>query len=87
MSVTAPQTDRLYGAADSSTMTGPFSKRPDSQFLLASNPTVLQARAFGLPRMDPDRTAYISVTACFRPNPQSFLAGTVFPADEVPAIA
>lgn len=62
MSVTAPQPDRLYGAADSSTMTSPLSKRPDSQFLLASNPNVLQARAFELPRMDPDRTAYISVT-------------------------
>ena len=37
--------------------------RPDSRFLLASEPTELQARAFELLGMDPDRDAYISVTA------------------------
>ena len=37
--------------------------RPDSRFLLASDPTVLQARAFELLGMDPNRDAYISVTA------------------------
>ena len=37
--------------------------RPDSRFLLASEPTELQARAFDLLGMDPDRDAYISVTA------------------------
>ena len=37
--------------------------RPDSRFLLASEPTKLQARAFELLGMDPDRDAYISVTA------------------------
>ncbi len=37
--------------------------RPDSRFLLASEPTELQARAFALLGMDPDRDAYISVTA------------------------
>ena len=37
--------------------------RPDSRFLLASEPTELQAKAFALLGMDPDRDAYISVTA------------------------
>ena len=37
--------------------------RPDSRFLLASEPTELQKRAFELLGMDPDRDAYISVTA------------------------
>ena len=37
--------------------------RPDSRFLLASEPTELQARAFALLGMDTDRDAYISVTA------------------------
>ena len=37
--------------------------RPDSRFLLASEPTELQARAFELLGMDPDRDAYINVTA------------------------
>ena len=36
--------------------------QPDSRFLLASEPTELQARAFELLGMDPDRDAYISVT-------------------------
>ena len=40
-----------------------ISGRPDSQFLLASEPTELQAGAFELLGMDPDRDAYISVTA------------------------
>ena len=37
--------------------------RSDSRFLLASEPTELQAKAFALLGMDPDRDAYISVTA------------------------
>ncbi|MYI68993.1 MAG: hypothetical protein F4103_09745 [Boseongicola sp. SB0673_bin_14] len=37
--------------------------RPDSRFLLASEPTRLQARAFELLGMDPDRDDCISVTA------------------------
>ncbi len=37
--------------------------RSDSRFLLASEPTELQAKAFALLDMDPDRDAYISVTA------------------------
>ena len=37
--------------------------RPASRFVLASEPTGLQARAFELFGMDPDRDAYISVTA------------------------
>lgn len=37
--------------------------RPDSRFLLASEPTELQERAFELLGMDPDRDTYISVTA------------------------
>ena len=36
---------------------------PDNRFLLASEPTELQAKAFELLGMDPDRDAYISVTA------------------------
>ena len=35
--------------------------RPDGRFLLASEPTELQARAFELRGMDPDRDAYMSV--------------------------
>ena len=38
-------------------------ERPDSRFLLASNPTALQARAFELLGIDPNQDAYISVTA------------------------
>ena len=38
-------------------------ERPDSRFLLASDPTALQARAFELLGMDPNQDAYISVTA------------------------
>ncbi len=37
--------------------------RSDSRFLLASEPTELQAKAFALLGMDPDRDAYISMTA------------------------
>ncbi len=37
--------------------------RSDSRFLLASEPTELQAKAFALLGMDPDRDACISVTA------------------------
>ncbi len=37
--------------------------RSDSRFLLASEPTELQAKAFALLGMDPDRDAYISVPA------------------------
>ena len=36
--------------------------RPDSRFMLTSEPTKLQARAFELLGMDPDQDAYISVT-------------------------
>ena len=36
--------------------------RPDGRFLLTSEPTELQARAFELRGMDPDRDAYISET-------------------------
>ena len=36
--------------------------RPDNRFLLASEPTKLQARAFELLGMAPDRDAYINVT-------------------------
>ena len=34
--------------------------RPDSRFTLASEPTAIQARAFELLGLDPDRAAYIS---------------------------
>lgn len=37
--------------------------RPDSRFLLASDPTALQARAVELLSMDSNLDAYISVTA------------------------
>ena len=37
--------------------------RPDSKFALASDPTELQARACELLVMDPNRDAYIRVTA------------------------
>ena len=37
--------------------------RPDSRFLLASEPTVLQAMAVELLGMDPNQDAYICVTA------------------------
>ena len=37
--------------------------RPDSRFLLVSEPTDLQAPAFDLLGMDPNQDAYISVTA------------------------
>ena len=37
--------------------------RPDSRFLLASEPTELQERAFELLGMDPDRDDCISATA------------------------
>ena len=36
--------------------------RPDSRFLLASDPTALQARAFELLDIEPNQDAYISVT-------------------------
>ena len=36
--------------------------RPDSRFLLVSKPTELQARAFNLLGMGPDRDAYASET-------------------------
>ena len=58
--------------------------RPDSRFMLASEPTKLQERAFELLGMDPDRDDCISVTAWFRPKPQSCMAESVFAVGEVP---
>ncbi len=52
--------------ADLATLTlnhASFSGRPDSWFLLASEPTEPQARAFEISGTDPDRDAYISMTA------------------------